>query len=93
MTTPPKQLDAPQPTPTTTSWRQAIDNPRLMIAVLFFVTAATGLPFLWMSRGFSLAGKIVLTILVLLWTALVLWAFYLVMAWCIPRILEPFHAS
>ena len=27
---------------------------------------------------------------VLIWTVLVLWAFYLVMAWCIPRILEPF---
>jgi hypothetical protein len=91
MAPPPKELDASQPASTTTSWREAIDNPRLMIAVLFLVTAATGLPFLWMSRGFSLTAKIVLTILVLLWTALVLWAFYLVMAWCIPRILEPFQ--
>lgn len=89
--TPPPELDAPQPTPARTSWREAIDNPRVMIAVLFFVTAATGLPFLWMSRGFSLTSKIVLTILVLIWTALVFWAFYLVMAWCIPRILAPFQ--
>jgi hypothetical protein len=60
----------------------------LLIAVLFLVTAALGLPLLWISRGFSLTAKIVLTILVLIWTALVLWAFYAVMAWCLPRIWE-----
>jgi len=92
MLSPPEQHDAPPPTShAPRSWREAIDNPRVLIAILFFVTAATGLPFLWMSRGFSLASKIVLTILVLIWTALVLWAFYLVMAWCIPRILAPFQ--
>ena len=60
----------------------------MLVLVLFFVTAAPGLPLLWISRGFSLTGKIVLTILVLIWTALVLWGFYLVMAWCLPRIWE-----
>ena len=70
------------------SWRELVDRPVMMILVLFVVTAALGLPFLWISRGFSLTGKIVLTILVLIWTALVLWGFYLVMAWCLPRIWE-----
>ena len=51
-----------------------------------------GLPFLWMSRGFSAVGKFLLTIAVLLWTALVLWVFYLIMAWCIPRIMEGLRA-
>jgi len=60
----------------------------ILLAVLFFVTAAPGLPLLWMSRSFSLAAKILLTIAVLIWTAVVLWAFYLVMAWCLPRIWE-----
>ena len=59
-----------------------------MVAMLFFVTAALGLPFLWISRGFSTLSKVVLTIAVLLWTALVFWVFYLIMAWCIPRIWE-----
>lgn len=63
-------------------WRELIDNPWLMLATLFFVTAALGLPFLWMSRGFSTIWKIVLTIAVLLWTALVFWLFFLIMAWC-----------
>jgi hypothetical protein len=70
------------------SWRELIDNPWIMILVLFFVTAALGLPFLWMSRGFSTFSKIVLTIAVLLWTALVFWVFYLIMAWCWSQ-LEP----
>ena len=39
------------------SWREIIDNPWLMILMLFFVTAALGLPFLWMSRGFSRTGQ------------------------------------
>jgi hypothetical protein len=72
--------------PTTPSWRQAVDNPWLMLFTLFFVTAALGLPFLWMSRGFSTLGKIAVTIAVLAWTALILWLFWLVMAWTVPTI-------
>ena len=60
------------------TWRDVVDNPWLMIAMLFLVTAALGLPFLWISRGFSTFSKIVLTILVLAWTTLVLWLFWLV---------------
>jgi hypothetical protein len=67
-------------------WRQVVDNPWLMIAMLFLVTAALGLPLLWISRGFSPLAKVLLTVAVLIWTALVLWVFYLIMAWCLPRI-------
>ena len=67
-------------------WRRALDNPWLMLGMLFFVTAALGLPFLWMSRGFSTLGKVVVTALVLAWTALILWAFWLVMVWSWTRI-------
>jgi hypothetical protein len=70
------------------SWREAIDNPWLMVVMLFLVTAALGLPFLWMSRGFSTLGKIVLTIAVLAWTALVFWLFWLVMVWSYTRIVN-----
>jgi len=84
-----KPLDAViEPAKAPPSWREPIDNPWIMIMVLFFVTAALGLPFLWMSRGFSTFWKIVLTIAVLLWTALVFWVFYLIMAWCWSQ-LEP----
>jgi hypothetical protein len=81
---PPSQ---PVQQPTTPPWRQAVDNPWLVVLTLFFVTAALGLPLLWMSRGFSTLWKIVLTIAVLAWTALIFWLFWLIMAWCIPRIM------
>jgi hypothetical protein len=68
------------------AWRKALDNPWLMLAMLFLVTAALGLPFLWMSRGFTTFWKVVVTIAVLLWTALILWLFWLVMAWTVPTI-------
>jgi hypothetical protein len=71
-----------------TTWRDLIDNPRLLLATLFFVTAALGLPLLWISRGFSTFWKTVLTCAVLAWTALVFWVFYLIMAWCWSQ-LEP----
>ena len=70
------------------SWREAIDNPWLMVVMLFLVTAALGLPFLWMSRGFSTLSKIFLTIAVLAWTALVFWLFWLVMVWSYTRIVD-----
>jgi hypothetical protein len=78
----------PETKSTRQSWRDLVDRPMVLLVVLFFVTAAPGLPLLWISHRFSLAGKIVVTILNLLWTALVLWGFYLVMAWCLPRIWE-----
>ena len=68
--------------------RQLIDNPWFMLAMLFLVTAALGLPFLWMSRGFSRTSKFILSIVVLLYTALILWIFWIIMAWCIARIVD-----
>jgi hypothetical protein len=68
------------------SWRDVVDNPWLLIIMLFFVTAALGLPLLWVSRGFSTFWKVTLTFAVLAWTALVFWVFFLIMAWCLPVI-------
>jgi hypothetical protein len=41
---------------------------------------------LWISRGFSTTGKVVVTILVLLWTAIVLACFAAIVWWCWQRI-------
>ena len=82
-------MNAPEPTRATDApplWRQALDNPWLMLATLFFVTAALGIPFLWMSRGFSTLAKVILTIVLFLWTALILWLFWLVMVWSYTRV-------
>ena len=70
------------------AWRKAVDNPWLMLLVLFFVTAFLGIPFLWMSRGFTTFWKVVVTIAVLIWTVLVFWVFWLIMVWCYTRIAD-----
>jgi hypothetical protein len=67
-------------------WREIVDNPWLLLAVLFFATAALGLPFLWISRAFSTGSKIAISIALLAWTALILWLFWLVMVWSYTRI-------
>src|SRR6478752_582559 len=72
-------------------WQEVVDNQWLMIGMLFFVTAALGLPLLWISRGFSTWAKVVLTIAVLAWTALVFWVFFLIMAWCWSQLRPVFY--
>ena len=81
----------PPAVPRQQSWRELVDNPWLMLVLLFGVTLFLGLPLLWISRGFSLVGKIAITLLVLIWTAIVFWAFWLIMAWFIPRIMLIFQ--
>jgi len=68
------------------TWRDVLDNPWLMLGLLFFVTAVLGLPFLWISRAFTTRWKIILTFAVLAWTALIFWGFFVIMAWCYTRI-------
>lgn len=67
---------------------KAIDNPWVVLGLLFFVFAATGIPLIWLSRAFSTLGKIILTIVVTLYTVLILWLFALVMLWAYHRIVE-----
>jgi hypothetical protein len=84
----PQSAEPPRDVPP--RWRQAIDNPWLMLVMLFFVTAALGLPFLWISRGFSRPAKIVLSVVVLLYTVLILWAFVAFMSWWWTNMIAPY---
>jgi hypothetical protein len=69
-------------------WREMIDNPWLVLATLFFVTAALGLPVLWISRAFSRTSKIILSVVVAFYTVLLLYVFWIVMVWCYTRIVD-----
>src|SRR5215210_6227286 len=74
--------------PSAQPWREVIDNRWIVLALLLFVTAAFGLPLLWMSRAFSIRAKVTLTFVALAWTALVFWAFFVIMAWCCGQVSE-----
>ena len=54
------------------------------------VTAACGLPILWVSKAYRPTGKVALSILVTLYTLAIFWLFWVVMVWCYQRIVESF---
>lgn len=56
------------PAPAQPAWRNAVDNPWLVLALLFLVMAILGLPILWMSRAFSTPMKVLLSVIVTLYT-------------------------
>jgi hypothetical protein len=65
-----------------------IDRPWFVLGMLFCVTAALGLPILWKSRGFSPLAKVLLSLLVTVYTVILLWGFWLLMSWCVTRIMD-----
>jgi len=72
---------------------QLLYRPWVVLALLFFVTLFIGLPLLWLSPRFSKLSKILVTIANLASSAFVLWAFYLLMAWCYDRISNALHGT
>jgi hypothetical protein len=65
-----------------------IDQAWFVLGMLFFVTLFLGLPILWASGAFSRTMKVLVTVLVLIETVLVFWAFFAVMAWSWRQISE-----
>jgi hypothetical protein len=66
--------------------RGVIDNPYAVLAAVFFAMAILGIPLIWTCRAWSPATKTVLTIVTLLYTALIFWLFWLAMSWSWNRI-------
>jgi hypothetical protein len=61
--------------------RPLTDNRWFVLAMLFFVMAILGLPLLWRSRGFSTASKIVLSLVVAIYTIALFWGLWLILVW------------
>jgi hypothetical protein len=53
--------------------RDMLDNPWVVLGMLFLATGVLGLPFLWRSRGFSPFAKVVVGVAVTIYTALLVW--------------------
>lgn len=68
--------------------QQLIDNPWAVLAAIFLAMMFLGIPLLWMSRGFSLSGKIFWTIATLVYSAVLIWLFCLVMWFCYRSIAD-----
>lgn len=52
-----------------------------VLCILFFVTAGLGIPLLWRSPAFSHKERIVWTIIITIYTSIIFWIFYEIMAW------------
>jgi hypothetical protein len=64
------------------------DNRWFVLFMLFFILGPLALPMLWRGRAFSRRGKWILTVLIALYTFLVLWLSYYL---AVKMIVEPFQ--
>ena len=67
---------------------RALDNPWIVLALLFFVFAGLGIPLIWISKAFSTSVKIILTIALTLYTVLLLWIVWLILLWSYSNYIE-----
>ena len=58
---------------TITADSQGLQNRLTVLAILFFVTGALGLPLLWVNRRFSIREQMIWSLVVTLYTALLIW--------------------
>lgn len=69
------------------AWRQLVDNRWVVLGLLFLVMAAFVLPLLWSSRAFSQRAKLLLTVVVVTYTALILWLITMILRYIYEQIL------
>lgn len=70
------------------SWRALVDNPWIVLFLLFFVMAILAIPLVWMSRAFSKSAKILLSVVAVGYTGFLFWLTWLVLHWSWTRIIE-----
>lgn len=63
------------------SWQRVLNSRGAMLAMLFCVTGALGVPFLWKSQTFSAAEKVIWSIIVTIYTGLLLWGTAAIVMW------------
>lgn len=78
--------DGPVESPIEAHKVNLMDRPAFMLAFLFLASLFLGLPFLWKSRAFRMPAKVLISIMVLIETVVIFWAFGLVMVWCWNRL-------
>ena len=66
---------------TTPADSQGLQNRLTVLAILFFVTGALGLPLLWVNRRFSIREQMIWSLVVTLYTALLIWGVAKVCWW------------
>jgi hypothetical protein len=79
----------PQPSSVQPSkWRALLDSRPAMFGLLFGVTGFLGIPFLWMSENFSHTEKIVWSIVVTIYTLILIGAAAAICWWSYTQIIQ-----
>ncbi len=87
--TKPRRGSAAPPSPTSRSkWHALLDSRPAMFGMLFGVTGFLGIPFLWMSDSFSHTEKIVWSIVVTVYTLILIGAAVAICWWSYLQILQ-----
>ena len=71
----------PSPNGSFTDFLRKADTWWSILLLLFCFTAGCGIPILWVSKAFNVPGKIVVTLLVTIYTVAICWIFFVIMAW------------
>jgi hypothetical protein len=90
--TPTRDKPAPAPPahsyPRATTARPLLDRPIVILGLLFGVMAVLGIPLLWQSRAFGRPLKIVLSVVVTLYTAALIYGVGLICVWSYNNVVE-----
>jgi hypothetical protein len=78
---PGRQNGAPSNLPSSSPTPAIIDQRWFVFVAIFLVMMFLGLPLLWRSPAFSRTEKVIWTIVTLVYSAVVIWIFVLVMMW------------
>ena len=73
--------------------RPLLDQPWVVLGLLFLAMGVLGLPLLWTTRAFAPGTKLVLAIVVTIYTALLVWGTGLVLQWSYTRIMDAYRGG
>ena len=70
------------------TWEQLAKSSLLVLGILFFVTGAVGLPLLWSSPAFSVCSKWIWTVIVTIYTILLIAIVIAIVWWAYSTIVN-----
>jgi len=68
-------------------WEQLVSNRKVILAMLFFVTGALGLPLLWLSPAFNASEKVVWSLVNLVYTLMLIGLCVVICYWAYSQIM------
>lgn len=68
-------------------WEQLVSNRKVILAMLFFVTGALGLPLLWLSPAFNATEKVIWSLVTLVYTLMLIGLCVAICYWAYSQVM------